>query len=163
MSKRAKIILIIVIVVIVATISTILIIRRRRRRLEEEAEQQGRESDLQKKLDEANALQQQTVTAIGNQTTGRFAYSKVANTTIRNSPEVNDGYLHNRIGKIKAGFKMGQIIEDKIGADQMKWYKIKFAKPIPYLCGNCFSIIPTSLTNAVDGWVRSDVVEIKNI
>lgn len=67
--------------------------------------------------------------------------------SVRNTPEVNDGAINNRVKQLKIGESLEYINEVK-GADQLKWYKVK---------------VKNKYGRDSFGYVRSDVVTKKSI
>lgn len=86
---------------------------------------------------------------------GKFAYAKKANTNLRSTPEVNDGFMNNRLGdKFQIGNKIGMIKKELKGYDQMTWYQIDV------------DTLPTAHKYWAKGlfanaYVRADVVNVK--
>ena len=78
------------------------------------------------------------------------ASNKSEGVTVRNTAEVNDGYINNRVAKILYPNKIGTKIKEVKGADQMTWYQVTLATPV-----NIGQIIQST------GFVRSDVVDVK--
>jgi hypothetical protein len=164
MGKTTRNILIIVLILAVLVTAFILISRKlkkdKEKREAEKKKQEEEKSLLQQQLTTTQQQLQQTITDIGTQPKGKFAYTLPTSgeTKIRTSAEINDGVLNNRLAVFKGGnAKIGLIIGQVTGADQLTWYKVQLPKVFSGYCGwkgICKSDI---------GFIRSDIVTIKNV
>jgi hypothetical protein len=86
---------------------------------------------------------------------GRSAYALADGTNVRNAAKVNNGFVHNIVGKLKKGELAGVIKDVKIGEDGKYWYEVK--RDTTYSC----PITDCGLTTyKSSGFVRSDVVNV---
>ena len=92
--------------------------------------------------------------------TAKYAYSKGTETKVRNTTEVNDGWIHNRIGVVKPNAKIGLITNTAKGYDQLTWYKIDFSS-LPKDIKDYVIMMKWPNKPNESAYVRSDVVNVK--
>jgi hypothetical protein len=169
-SKRTKLIIVVAAVIFVLVIVFAVVSALRKRR---EKERKKYESDIAAAQQQASAAQQQASAAQQqyqqasqanvNSPVAKFAYAKKTNpkTAIRETKEVNDGYINNRLYYATPGQKLGLVQASEKGSDQINWYRISLDKNAmnkQYKNSDMGSQLSASARGY--GYVRADVVDL---
>ena len=160
-SKRTKLIIVVAAVIFVLVIVFAVVSALRKRR---EKEREKYKSDIAAAQQQALAAQQQEQQASQanvNSPVGKFAYAKKTNpkTAIRETKEVNDGYINNRLYYATPSQKLGLVQASERGSDQINWYRISLNKNALY---KQYKATPSQISAALRGYgyVRADVVDL---
>jgi len=94
-----------------------------------------------------------TTSATGSTTNavGKKVFPKDDYINVRSTPEVNNGWINNKMGIINSPNVIGKVVNFKLGSESTPkvWYNVELLTPLK----------DSAQPNAIKGWVRSDVVK----